>query len=1137
MASPANSIGRSGLRLLICFIAAIAMTALLAPSALASSRYPYSGTSFGPDGIGGSASFQSLQGVAVDQTSGNVYAYDSTAGKIYKFNAAGEPLNFSALAGNAIEGVGGAGGGEEELAVAPAGSPGGTAGDIYAATNSAIKIYAPSGALLGALTGPEPCGVAVSPAGHVFVGEYGSTIRELVPSANPVTAADETPSSPSTAALPGICNVAADGLGNIYAANYSGERGAVKLEGIGDTTATQVDSAAATLAVNPLTNEVFANHGDVFSIYDSAGHSRGGSITGQLQGSRGIAVNAASELVYAGNRSKLDVFGPPFTLPDATTDQPSEVNKTTVKLNGTVNPAGTETTYQFEYGPTTSYGGKAPASPAPVGNDSADHHFVAEISGLQPDSTYHYRIVATNSNGTSNGDDVTFTTSGSLSVETTGSPVRTATTARFDSRIFVHERPTTYYFEYGTQGPCDANPCSATDPQPAGSDFAIELVSQMVEGLTPGTTYHYRVVADDGTPESPVTGADMTVTTLSSDAPLSHGRLAGPAGSDRAWEEVNVPDTGGNPVGMLGNSSYGLFFSEDGNRSVYPLRGGTPTTDTGSAFSVFFAERTPQSWQDKDVRPPRSELVGGNWSPESNVATPDLSVVASANTNLGNGNAAIWRMAPDAPPAKLFESTHGENEFLGRLGLSANGTRVVATAKGTVDPNSPSGAPEIYDISSGSPHLASTEPNGQPCGSLIAEKQPAAPTRWVTDDGKHLLFSCNSGLFVHDFDTGQSRSLSGCAEGAAFGAGLIKTTPEAAFFISENALSPDDTGGSPCGNGDIYRFDFSSEKFDCLTCQFAKPAEITGGGSDAATSAAISSDGSRVYFISSTKLIPGAAAGGGIYRLDVASGNLAYVGSAAGGGTTIQTNRDGSVLVFYSSAPSMNAVGGQQNGDTTQAYRYDDRDHSLVCMSCPNDGSVPAFQVEIPFINELPVMSTDGETVTFATSTPLSPLDQNTATAEQTPKVGTDVYEWRDGRLLLVTDGLSEWATAGNGEALPPVPATVSPSGRDVFFMATAQYTPDALDGYRRLYDARLGGGFEFPPPPKPCPLEVCQGTPKGAPEEQAPGTGTFEGATKAPSHKAKTRKKVHKKKAHKKKRHESAKKKNRASNDRRTAR
>ena len=48
---------------------------------------------------------------------------------------------------------------------------------------------------------------------------------------------------------------------------------------------------------------------------------------------------------------------------------------------------------------------------------------------------------------------------------------------------------------------------------PGGSRNEFFLVSQQIEGLQPNTVYHYRVVADNGNPDGPAIGEDMTVTT------------------------------------------------------------------------------------------------------------------------------------------------------------------------------------------------------------------------------------------------------------------------------------------------------------------------------------------------------------------------------------------------------------------------------------------------------------------------------------------------------------------------------------------------------------------------------------------------------------------------------------------------
>ncbi len=79
-------------------------------------------------------------------------------------------------------------------------------------------------------------------------------------------------------------------------------------------------------------------------------------------------------------------------------------------LNGTINPNGDNTTYSFEYGTTTSYGNTTSNTQELTGSSDVD---VSEnIVGLMPNSLYHYRLTATNSGGTTNGGDVTFTTVG-----------------------------------------------------------------------------------------------------------------------------------------------------------------------------------------------------------------------------------------------------------------------------------------------------------------------------------------------------------------------------------------------------------------------------------------------------------------------------------------------------------------------------------------------------------------------------------------------------------------------------------------------------------------------------------------------------------------------------------------------------
>jgi hypothetical protein len=79
-------------------------------------------------------------------------------------------------------------------------------------------------------------------------------------------------------------------------------------------------------------------------------------------------------------------------------------------LNGYVDPEGSETTYHFEYGPTTSYGTSVPVPNGSVGSGVVWKAVSQRVTGLL--GTYHYRLVAKNSAGTTiDGEDHTFTPS------------------------------------------------------------------------------------------------------------------------------------------------------------------------------------------------------------------------------------------------------------------------------------------------------------------------------------------------------------------------------------------------------------------------------------------------------------------------------------------------------------------------------------------------------------------------------------------------------------------------------------------------------------------------------------------------------------------------------------------------------
>jgi len=117
--------------------------------------------------------------------------------------------------------------------------------------------------------------------------------------------------------------------------------------------------------------------------------------------------------VYNRALTKAEVAASMSALPHAQTDEPYGVDETEVVMSGTVNPMGSETAVTYEYGLTADYGTTYPSSPEEIeewiGGDQPQE-VEQGLEELEPGTTYHYRVVATNSLGRVVGPDRTFTT-------------------------------------------------------------------------------------------------------------------------------------------------------------------------------------------------------------------------------------------------------------------------------------------------------------------------------------------------------------------------------------------------------------------------------------------------------------------------------------------------------------------------------------------------------------------------------------------------------------------------------------------------------------------------------------------------------------------------------------------------------
>jgi hypothetical protein len=239
----------------------------------------------------------------------------------------------------------------------------------------------------------------------------------------------------------------------------------------------------------------------------------GGSLnfTTQTNILRVWSVGGCPFVCYAGSSTynydmgfNLATAGPPVCVTTAATS----VTGTTAQLNGTVNANGSSTTVTFEYGPTTAYGTVVPGVPPTATGTSATTELAA-ITGLTPLTLYHFRVNGVNASGTTNGNDMTFTTgSPPPTVVTTAATLVGLNNATLNGTVNANSASTTVTFQYGLTIAYGNSVPGVPSPVTGNT---VTPVSAAITGLIGNQCYHYRVVgvSSGGTSN----GNDMTFCT------------------------------------------------------------------------------------------------------------------------------------------------------------------------------------------------------------------------------------------------------------------------------------------------------------------------------------------------------------------------------------------------------------------------------------------------------------------------------------------------------------------------------------------------------------------------------------------------------------------------------------------------
>lgn len=890
---------------------------------------------------------------------------------------------------------------------------------------------------------------------------------------------------------------------------------------------TEIEQSSVTLnaSVNPdgVATSYQFEYGEPGGAADTYNHTAPATPAGVGSGSAeesvsqhltGLQSGATYHYRISATNSAGAVHGPDRTfdpLPAALIDPIAAVHQTTSSaiLQAYVDPLGAATSYRFEYGeangPAGAYGHSTTAASA--GSGSAATLVGTEITGLQPGSTYHFRTIATNANGTVTGPDV------SLETEPASCPNDARREEQGKPALML---PDCRAFEQVS--PEEKGGAPTMEPTMSASG---ERILYKGRGSFAGNTSAL----------APIAGAEY----------LAHRTPEG-------WVSEAIHPSpaetgvlfGGNLLTPSADLSESLWGEKAG---VEEVRSSWFSEPDGSQYFRRTADGTfvPASPLLQPLDPAAEPWHSGNHEVVGESA--DLSHVLLMSGNRRLLSSDTLANSEGGSSQHLYDITTGPSPSLAYVPLDNSGHEIPSCpaggpdfAGGTLEPNS-SGASDdgLNVISADGSHIFFTL---VPVGDCTAKAALPAQLYVRIDQSETVSIS--------EPESNAECETSGCRTAPPQQAGFSGASEDGskAFFLDTHRLvdqasedpeegdvakscsqdGPQHLKGSDGCN--LYMYDFNRPSGHNLVALSA--GDPTGTGPRVRGILRSSEDGSRVYFVAEGLLTDtpnslGQRARAGaenLYLYDTAketvsfvatlctgeeaSGTLGGVGQCSGDDESNLFNanndhsfasHDGNVFIFT----TYSRITPDDENESPDVYRYEASTGSLQRISIGHDGEADgngngggsatimfgrgsaflahAWAQPNSAVYSRP-MSESGSQIVFVTARPLEKGDENGQ---------VDAYEWHDGQVSLISGGKSTidlpllGFTIFIAEVNEPI---ISPSGEDISFLMDVGLVPGDTDGLTDVYDARVDGGFKPPPPPRP----PCEGT------ETCHGQGTQPG-------------------------------------------